>query len=604
MMRSAIHLIMALVLALAVAGSVEAVVSYEKGRRNIGGVELLQDAEDSSKYYYLPQYPRLATNPDGAFQFLCMKYVGGSNEGSGGIFHALVAFDLPDTTLMDINSVLDSLQPGARVAGPVRLMQTMDEGAVAEGSFEVVSATLSNDIFASKLITSGHAPLLPGSKAAIAARLTTDGATLLWKTFEGTAASDVSVTVSGYYEAKVPAYQASVSAEMEAVYNHHSLVSNVQQKYSRRQLRDIVDSMQLDGTLDIQETIGSTMGSSVTDTERLKGILKLVTDKLVDLMFDHETGWAKEPARETAVEAGQIQGRQKRGWFGRVFGGASDDKYYTDDQWVRKDKLDVTNRKFYLNLSQSSVVRVPFYASGNLRLVFDSLENRSKYFKVANMEDPDFAKRQVQFLLDGSFTSSFQDLINAASVKFVKKYPSGSGHEDIHRDITFSYPTVNAGVFVDTITFPRLGSHGLDWLDYDIQVKWDLRGYPQPIRIPENPEHYTHLSDPIVVLSPPFEREVIDIDLDLAAMNTAGIRVAVVQIFSTLAGQQKRLGIAKFREGDPETKSITIYRDSGASIAYSVDWQSSELGLYEEPIKYMTGGFILLSVPGPEKFGQ
>jgi len=56
--------------------------------------------------------------------------------------------------------------------------------------------------------------------------------------------------------------------------------------------------------------------------EDLEAILDLVTNKLIELMFDAETGWARIPPTETAVEQGQIKDRQERGWFSKVFGGA------------------------------------------------------------------------------------------------------------------------------------------------------------------------------------------------------------------------------------------------------------------------------------------
>ena len=75
-----------------------ALVNYDTGQRVIDGVQLLQDASDPSVYYYLPQFPRLATRADGTFEFLCLKYVGGTAETNGGLFHALVEFTLPQET--------------------------------------------------------------------------------------------------------------------------------------------------------------------------------------------------------------------------------------------------------------------------------------------------------------------------------------------------------------------------------------------------------------------------------------------------------------------------------------------------------------------------
>lgn len=75
-----------------------ALVKYDEGRLAIMGVQLLQDYSDAKKYYYLPQYPRLAQrvleNGEREFEFLCVKYIGISDNGtevaSGGLLHALI----------------------------------------------------------------------------------------------------------------------------------------------------------------------------------------------------------------------------------------------------------------------------------------------------------------------------------------------------------------------------------------------------------------------------------------------------------------------------------------------------------------------------------
>jgi hypothetical protein len=69
-------------------------------------------------------------------------------------------------------------------------------------------------------------------------------------------------------------------------------------------------------------------------TDDMQGILQLVTDKLTRLMFNDSTGWSKEPPRETAVEKGQVQGRQERGFLSRLFKGTGNQSYVSDDQWV------------------------------------------------------------------------------------------------------------------------------------------------------------------------------------------------------------------------------------------------------------------------------
>src|SRR5688572_27748223 len=97
-------------------GSVKAqLVRYDEGAVYVKGLTLLQDAGDPLKYYYLPRYPRLATRDDGTYEFLCLKYKSDKVENSGGLFHALVEFSLPDSVIELCNSELQKIVAGAKV---------------------------------------------------------------------------------------------------------------------------------------------------------------------------------------------------------------------------------------------------------------------------------------------------------------------------------------------------------------------------------------------------------------------------------------------------------------------------------------------------------
>ena len=67
----------------------------------------------------------------------------------------------------------------------------------------MISSVLSNRsgdrALTRSLVTSGAAPLSPGSRAAVAAVLSPEGATLLWDSLKG-ATSDVSIGIRAYYE--------------------------------------------------------------------------------------------------------------------------------------------------------------------------------------------------------------------------------------------------------------------------------------------------------------------------------------------------------------------------------------------------------------------
>ncbi len=197
------------VLTWAVAPPATALVWYDTGQLTVNGIQLFQDAEDPSTYYYLPPAPSLAFTEDGHPQLLCLKYVDPDGSASGGILHFLAGLDLPAERLEELEKALKKKVPGARLAGPVRLLEPKRSGSQAQGtaaqaaSFKVISAVLSSGEeggLTRSLIASGHAPLTPGSRAAVAANLDPKGATLLWESFSGPT-SDVSVTIEAEYEA-------------------------------------------------------------------------------------------------------------------------------------------------------------------------------------------------------------------------------------------------------------------------------------------------------------------------------------------------------------------------------------------------------------------
>src|SRR5678816_4313259 len=95
-----------------------ALVRYDEGRRVIAGVQVLQDASDPNVYFYVPQYPRISTRPDGSLELLCLRYVDSTGTAGAGLFHALVEFSLPEDMVAAVEKELKKQVPGARLAGP------------------------------------------------------------------------------------------------------------------------------------------------------------------------------------------------------------------------------------------------------------------------------------------------------------------------------------------------------------------------------------------------------------------------------------------------------------------------------------------------------
>lgn len=580
-----------------------AVVMYDEGREMVNGIQLLRDKDDLRAYYYIPQFPRLSTKDDGSLEFLCMKYVGqGGEETNGGIFHALVEFTLPQNVVAAAEIELGKRIAGARIVGPVPMMQATEDDENGLASFKVISAILNNtegdNPFTSSVITSGFAPLLPGSKAAIAAKLNQAGATLLWESLQGPT-SDISVSIHGYYEAAVKGYNAVITAEVENVYEHFSRVYSKQEGYTKRQLRNITDELRQNQVLKI-EVFDRSAGLNI-NTKDMDNILNMVTDKLIELIFDAETGWAKQPDRETAVEQGQIQGRQDRGWFARTFLGADDTPYYTDDQFVMKKREDIRVNKFYLNLSKSTTIKVPVYTSGNIGGLYDALGDNDKYFRIVNLDDAAFQKRDIHFQVDGEFTNAFEDLINFVSVSFKKD--AGAGGETVTKDLVFRKEDL-AGKYFQSVTYPRLGSKTDEWLNYDYKVVWSIKGIPNPINFPADETEWAHNNATSIPLAPPLTKRILEIDADRQMFKDAEIRSAQIRFMTILGGKAQVHKTVILRTDDAEsTNRISLYHDPGEPIAYQISWYSTK-GILNQKTQVLEGEYMFVLPPDPSEFNK
>ena len=587
--------VLLLLLLFSFAGSrpASALVNYDKGSRAVLGVQLLQDSEDPTAYYYLPQFPRLAMKADSTFEFLCLKYVDQAGGTNGGLFHALVEFTLPDPVVRRVENALREKVAGAHVLGPVPLMQSIKDGEDGMGSFEVVSAVLSDKAeggFTRSLVTSGRAPLMPGSKAVVAALLRQQGATLLWNSLTSPT-SDVSVAIHGYYEAAVEGYNAKITADVSTVYQHFSSTTNVQQDYTKTQLRNAVDNLQRDGTLKI-EVLDRTAGLGIK-ADDMAGVLQLVADKLVELMFDSKTGWAKDPERETAVEANQIQGRQERGWFASTFLGSDDTKYFTDNQYVLKNRKDIRQNKFVLSLSKKSTIKVPLDTAGNLGGLYQAMGQDQRYFRVVNLSDPDFEFRPVYFQVDGDYIDSFQDALNFVTVNFRKSYPDRPPYT---KAVTFNRADVEAGKTTQNVAFPRLGMTSQDWTAYEYQVRWSLRGGPT-ISVPAGQDRWTKGSDAALSLSPPFDKRVVEIEADRSLFGERGIATAVVEFATILAGKPRVVKRVTLRAVDTTpTSKIALILDKDSQVAYRVTWHAKN-GSKEGKLAILDSDYLFLTPP-------
>jgi hypothetical protein len=604
-------------------------VKYDEGAVFVRGITFLQDASDPSKYYYLPRFPRLAMKDDGTLEFLCLKYTGDKNENSGGLLHALVDLSIPDSILAICRKGLDSIVPGAKIMGQVPLLENKkddtDDGDV-ESSFEIVSAVLGNkggkESMVRSVVSSGHAPFTPGSKSAIAAILNPQGSTLLWSSFTGPT-SDVSLAINGYYRAMTRAYNAVVTADMKVIYRHLSELSNNQENFTKEQIRKVFDTMTKNGTIKIDVADQSTgLGIKTSDME---GILSVITTKLTELMFDSKTGWSASPevvdpnlGFNPAGRRGQRSGGLAEaigavgdmaqdvigalpvvGWFSRKRD--TNPKYVTDHQYVLKDINMVRTNKFYLNLSKSVAVKVPFHTAGNLSGLYDRMGNDERYFRIVNMNDPAYQQRNITFQVDGDYVDAFDDIINFVTVVLRKKY--GTGHEDVTAQLMITGNDLKKEIRLKDLSYPRLGIKTADWLDYEYQTIWSFRGRTNPVRIPASENQWIRSNAPAISLTPPLQKQYIELDADRQEFSKNNVSSVNINFASMQAGDKKVVRSAILRAEDKNsTNKIIIYHDKGSPVAYQATWYSKEKGKAVPDMSLLSSNYLFLVPPASEKF--
>lgn len=537
----------------------KAMVNFEAGRLNVNGILLLQDASDPNNYYYLPPAPRVSQRSDGGLELSVIKFVDPKGDTSGGLFHMLVSLSLSPDDLQALETEFKKIKPDGKISGPVPLKQE------EEGGFTIISGSLKNKKFTTNILSSGRAPVTPGSKAAVAATLSPHGATLLWDSLQKPT-SDVSVALRTYYEARLPSFTAKVHAEVATIYTHFSKLRNVQEGYDKKQVRRIVDELIRTG--DIKVDVMDRMPEDAAN-KAMQSLVDLVTGKLTEIIFDQQTGFTAIPEKEKAVEPGQIKGRQKKGWLAKLFTSTGNQKYYTDNQYVLKKREDINRAVFSINLTRRAVIKVPVDTAGNISGLYKEFKKNPDMFRVVNLADPAFQKRELFFRIDGDYTGAFEKIMNYGGVSIRKQY---KGQADATGELIFTREDIRRGQMSKSWKYARLGEKGSDWLNFDYRTVWSIQGQHK-ITMPAEPDQWLKTGDPIITIAPPLKREDLEIDADRFMFEDADMRSATLEMQYTIFGKNKKERFAVMRSTDAESvSSEVLFHDPGTVVQYRVNW--------------------------------
>lgn len=540
----------------------------------------------SNQYYYLPVNLRLASRPDSIPEFLFLKFTteakadaGGVN---GGLMHFLMEWGLTLSQETELKNKLAKIDPKATMLGAVPMEAEGDAG-----TFQIVSGTLSDNKLTTALVNSGKAPLVPGGKAAAAARLTSEGAQLLAATFEKSrSVTDVSIGLNFAYTVLTPAVRATMTVDWT--------------KLER-------DSMTLDAEYTRTKTgrscssfwLFSKCGNDYAHTyNEVKSQFDFLTEKkVINLQFDEmvsDDRVAKvrdaflqlflqsiaEPAPAAPpppAAAGEDKGPNVRQ-------GSS----YKFNQSALRSSFEQKTRVITLN--SRLALKKPYTLVGNLGRWYDAVRDNPKCVAAVNLNDPFYQHRDIHFILDLDAKDLFEQQANYVTINVRKKRSTGNSFED---RITIDEKFVKEKGINATVTYARGEDSSPD--AYEYQTQWSFRGGTV---WPATPS-WVKGGWEGVTLSAPIAPRTIEVESDLEAMKASGVTRITVQVHYPRLGQEIEENISISPAKNEALVSRKIFMDRDArGYAYRLVVDSKTDGKLATPWSAKMGDdYVFAAVP-------
>ena len=162
-------------------------------------------------------------------------------------------------------------------------------------------------------------------------------------------------------------------------------------------------------------------------------------------------------------------------------------------------------------------------------------------------------------------------------------------------DLTFTHADIKGGKTVQSLSFPRLGAQGSEWTAYEYQVRWSIRD-GATVSVPPG-DKWIKGNDAAVALTPPFERRLIEVDVDRSLFEPNGVVTAVVEVGTTLGGKPRLQRKAILRASDAAaTTKISVYADRASPAIVRVTWHG-KTGRSEGKPEVLESDYLFLTPP-------
>lgn len=531
----------------------------------------------SKNYFYLPVTLRLGAKPDGTPEFLFLKYITDDKEEDGGIggalLHMLMEWGLTPEQQAEVERILKNGEQGARKKSVLK--GALDVKPDGDNSLRIISATLTDETLAPSVVQSLAAPVLPGSKVAVASNLSTNGAQLLAATFEKTRSiTDLSVEMSFKYTTRVPAAKGRVIVRWSEIQSHFEKDYAKYKETRRKKSRGGI----LGGVVD------AVFGKKTEVTSRSYDEVRSVIDYMVENEFikvDFDENIADE--RVTKIREAFFDfflqkmtestdsdvltpptKKEKEAMPNIKYG-----KKYTYNRTFFESSFKKKTETYYLNYRLA--VEKPFTLTANLASWYDGVKDNKKCVGSVFLNDKFFQHRDIQLILDKDAKDIFEDEINFVTVNVRKKRGNGNNYFSDARTIDTEYLKNNG--LKASITYARGDDRNTDVYQYKTQ--WSFRG---GLLYPENPKWIKGDWQGVPIQAPIVPRN-IEFEADLEEFEALGIVRATLQLRYYKLGAEVETNIPMtVSKGEPLVEKMIFTDRESNGYAYRLVLTHKEKG--------------------------
>ncbi|WP_255077920.1 hypothetical protein [Lacihabitans sp. CCS-44] len=527
-------------------------ILVDRGVR-VGGLWCFPLISDSLSYLYLPTNAHLSLDESKNPQFSFLRYVinkpkSGNNAVSdadgGGILNFLVQYDTPENLVKTAQGILRERlkSEDITIKGPL---------VFDKGRYTLISSIIKSDTSkpTRKVLTTGEAPVLEGSRIALTFDLKPEASKLLLESFK-MATPDVSLVFELGFSGLTDSYDAEMTVDWSEVKKSEAFKASGSVYIVSADVELGFDKLKRDGAIKLKSN-----GSD----QQMEALVQTVYDKLLTLMF--------KPVKPETVPPDQ-QGGLMDALLGPngILGSKNTLGFGLNVGFQMKDLQSEGKTNLYFK-GRSTVNRTHF-VTFNIGNLYNEYGKDEKYFKDIPMYDPTFQQREVLVGVDGDLEKEFTKMVNSVTVILDKKHQDG--RETLHSVIITKKSQDSLKVSKKPLAMVygfQKDTNRVEWLKYKYKTIWQFQGGGN-LEMDWKTE-----SSAMINLYTPFIRKTIMLEGDAKAINAKNIRAISVQIEYPFFGQKKQQRVTlKTSESLIDKKFEITLPNNVEEVDYSITW--------------------------------